>query len=202
MKGNILKGLQMTEMLLGITLTALGLSFMMKSGLGQTAVVAFTQNLALLTGMKSGSFIILFNSSCVLIQLLLQRRELLRLLLQVPESYHVQWLAMLTGILLASYGVAMMMTADLIRHPFEQLVMVLAERWSLPFSVLRSRADMLFIALSLGLILLFHLEFTTLREGTWVSMLLLGRSMALTFPAARKCSPYCWLKEHYPEALN
>jgi uncharacterized membrane protein YczE len=202
MKGNILKGLQMTEMLLGITLTALGLSFMMKSGLGQTAVVAFTQNLALLTGMKSGSFIILFNSSCVLIQLLLQRRELLRLLLQVPESYHVQWLAMLTGILLASYGVAVMMTADLIRHPFEQLVMVLAERWSLPFSVLRSRADMLFIALSLGLILLFHLEFTTLREGTWVSMLLLGRSMALTFPAARKCSPYCWLKEHYPEALN
>ncbi|MCI8376313.1 MAG: hypothetical protein HFI29_12920 [Lachnospiraceae bacterium] len=189
-------------MLLGITLTALGLSFMMKSGLGQTAVVAFTQNLALLTGMKSGSFIILFNSSCVLIQLLLQRRELLRLLLQVPESYHVQWLAMLTGILLASYGVAVMMTADLIRHPFEQLVMVLAERWSLPFSVLRSRADMLFIALSLGLILLFHLEFTTLREGTWVSMLLLGRSMALTFPAARKCSPYCWLKEHYPEALN
>lgn len=202
MKGNILKGLQMAEMLLGITLTALGLSFMMKSGLGQTAVVAFTQNLALLTGMKSGSFIILFNSSCVLIQLLLQRRELLRLLLQVPESYHVQWLAMLTGILLASYGVAVMMTADLIRHPFEQLVMVLAERWSLPFSVLRSRADMLFIALSLGLILLFHLEFTTLREGTWVSMLLLGRSMALTFPAARKCSPYCWLKEHYPEALN
>ena len=202
MKGNILKGLQMAEMLLGITLTALGLSFMMKSGLGQTAVVAFTQNLALLTGMKSGSFIILFNSSCVLIQLLLQRRELLRLLLQVPESYHVQWLAMLIGILLASYGVAMMMTADLIRHPFEQLVMVLAERWSLPFSVLRSRADMLFIALSLGLILLFHLEFTTLREGTWVSMLLLGRSMALTFPAARKCSPYCWLKEHYPEALN
>jgi len=63
-------------------------------------------------------------------------------------------------------------------------------------------ADMLFIALSLGLILLFHLEFTTLREGTWVSMLLLGWSMALTFPAARKCSPYCWLKEHYPEALN
>ena len=138
----------------------------------------------------------------MLIQLLLQRRELLRLLLQVPESYHVQWLAMLTGILLASYGVAVMMTADLIRHPFEQLVMVLAERWSLPFSVLRSRADMLFIALSLGLILLFHLEFTTLREGTWVSMLLLGRSMALTFSAARKCSPYCWLKEHYPEALN
>ena len=49
MKGNILKGLQMAEMLLGITLTALGLSFMMKSGLGQTAVVAFTQNLALLS---------------------------------------------------------------------------------------------------------------------------------------------------------
>ena len=106
----------------------------------------------------------------------------------IPGSYGVQWLAMIAGILLASYGVAVMMTADLIRHPFEQLVMVLSERWAIPFSVLRSRADMLFIVI-------FHLELTTLREGTWASMLLLGRSMAFTFPAARKCSGYCQLKE-------
>ena len=102
---------------------------------------------------------------------------------------------MIAGILLASYGVAVMMTADLIRHPFEQLVMVLSERWAIPFSVLRSRADMLFIGLSLLLIVIFHLQLTTLREGTWASMLLLGRSMAFTFPAARKCSGYCQLKE-------
>lgn len=113
----------------------------------------------------------------------------------IPGSYGVQWLAMIAGILLASYGVAVMMTADLIRHPFEQLVMVLSERWAIPFSVLRSRADMLFIGLSLLLIVIFHLELTTLREGTWASMLLLGRSMAFTFPAARKCSGYCQLKE-------
>lgn len=142
----------------------------MKSGLGQTAVVAFTQNLAFLTQMKSGTLIIIFNCSCVLIQILIQRRQFPKLqLLQVlvawlqgqivnvfcydlpgfstwiPGSYGVQWLAMIAGILLASYGVAVMMTADLIRHPFEQLVMVLSERWAIPFSVLRSRADMLFI---------------------------------------------------------
>ena len=227
MKTKTLKGLQLIEMVLGVAITALGLSLMMKSGLGQTAVVAFTQNLAFLTQMKSGTLIIIFNCSCVLIQILIQRRQFPKLqLLQVlvawlqgqivnvfcydlpgfstwiPGSYGVQWLAMIAGILLASYGVAVMMTADLIRHPFEQLVMVLSQRWAIPFSVLRSRADMFFIGLSLLLIVIFHLELTTLREGTWVSMLLLGRSMAFTFPAARKCSGYCQLKERVTASVS
>ena len=61
MKTKTLKGLQLIEMVLGVAITALGLSFMMKSGLGQTAVVAFTQNLAFLTRLKSGTLIIIFN---------------------------------------------------------------------------------------------------------------------------------------------
>ena len=168
MKTKTLKGLQLIEMVLGVAITALGLSFMMKSGLGQTAVVAFTQNLAFLTRLKSGTLIIIFNCSCVLIQILIQRRQFPKLqLLQVlvawlqgqivnvfcyelpgfstwiPGSYGVQWLAMIAGILL-----------------------------------------------------------TTLREGTWVSMLLLGRSMAFTFPAARKCSGYCQLKERVTASVS
>lgn len=35
MKTKTLKGLQLIEMVLGVAITALGLSFMMKSGLGQ-----------------------------------------------------------------------------------------------------------------------------------------------------------------------
>ena len=84
MKTKTLKSLQLIEMVLGVAITALGLSLMMKSGLGQTAVVAFTQNLAFLTQMKSGTLIIIFNCSCVLIQILIQRRQFPKLqLLQV-----------------------------------------------------------------------------------------------------------------------
>ena len=47
--------LRLIEMLLGILITAIGLSCMMKSQLGQTAITAFTQNLTAITGIKSGT---------------------------------------------------------------------------------------------------------------------------------------------------
>lgn len=43
--------LRLIEMLLGILITAIGLSCMMKSQLGQTAITAFTQNLTAITGV-------------------------------------------------------------------------------------------------------------------------------------------------------
>ena len=89
MKTKTLKSLQLIEMVLGVAITALGLSLMMKSGLGQTAVVAFTQNLAFLTQMKSGTLIIIFNCSCVLIQILIQRRQFPKLQLLQLSSFKV-----------------------------------------------------------------------------------------------------------------
>ena len=51
---------QFIEMLLGVTGVALGLSFMMKSGLGQTALTAFLQCISLISGMKSGTLLMCF----------------------------------------------------------------------------------------------------------------------------------------------
>lgn len=50
--------------------------------------MAFTQNLAFLTRLKSGTLIIIFNCSCVLIQILIQRRQFPKLqLLQVLVAW-------------------------------------------------------------------------------------------------------------------
>lgn len=49
-------------MLLGVIGVALGLSFMMKSGLGQTALTAFIQCVSLISGMKSGTLLMCFLS--------------------------------------------------------------------------------------------------------------------------------------------
>lgn len=107
-----------------------------------------------------------------------------------PNSYILRWVFILLGVIFVSFGVAITMSAELVKQPFEQFVMVLSQRISMKFSVLRSRADMTFIVMSLFLICLGSLDFTTLREGTWASMLLLGNSMVFTFPLVQKISPH------------
>lgn len=207
--------LRLIEMLLGVSITAIGLSCMIKSGLGQTSITSFTQNVTMITGMKSGTVLILFFLACTGIQILILRRDFQKIqLLQVvlalvqgkivnlicydmplvcdyyPETYIGQWLFVLLGIFFCSYGVAVLFKAELVKNPFEELAMVLSKRFHMEFSVFRTRIDIFFMMISLFMILLFHLDFTTVREGTWVSMLLLGRSMKYTFPMAEITSLY------------
>ena len=201
------------EMLLGITITAIGLSCMMKSGLGQTSITSFTQNITLLTGMKSGTVLIIFFLSCTVLQILILKRQFEKIqLLQIvlalvqgkivnlicydlpyicdlyPQSYFAQWCLIFIGIFFCSYGVAMLFQAELVKNPFEELAMVLANKLHMEFNVFRTYIDILFMVVSILMIILFRLDFTTVREGTWASMLLLGKSMKYTFPMAEMTS--------------
>lgn len=144
---------QFIEMLLGVTGVALGLSFMMKSGLGQTALTAFLQCISLISGMKSGTLLMCFYLLCVLLQLLIQRKDFDKLqVLQLPVcwiqgiiinltcydiafladirpvSYPMQWVFLAVGIILVSFGVALTMAADLVKQPFEQLIVVISKK--------------------------------------------------------------------------
>lgn len=218
--------LQCVEMILGVSITAIGLSCMIKSGLGQTAITAFTQNITMISGWKSGSVLTMFFLACTLLQMILLKKDFDKLqLLQVvvalvqgkivnvicydfaltstyqPQTYIEQWVLVFIAICLAAYGVAVLFKAELIKNPFEALVMVLAEKMNMEFSILRVRVDIFFMVLSLGLILLFQLEITTLREGTWASMFLLGRFMKYTFPIAEKTSIY-WRRTHRFKAVS
>ncbi|MCC2845914.1 MULTISPECIES: hypothetical protein [Clostridium] len=211
---------QFAEMLLGVTGVALGLSFMMKSGLGQTALTAFLQCVSLISGMKSGTLLMCFYLLCVLLQLLIQQKEFDKLqVLQLPvcwmqgiiinltcydiafladirpASYPMQWVFLAVGILLVSFGVALTMAADLVKQPFEQLITVISKKYQKPFNFLRCSADAVFVSCSLLLIVVYSLDFTMLREGTWISMLVLGNTMAASFPLMQKCS-ICYRHKH------
>lgn len=220
MKNNSYFGLRFIEMLLGVSITAIGLSCMIKSGLGQTSITSFTQNITMITGIKSGTVLIIFFLSCTALQLLIlkdkfQKIQLLQVILALlqgkivnlicydlpmissfyPMSYIGKWGFVLLGIFLCSYGVAVLFKADLIKNPFEELAMVLANQFHIEFSIFRTRIDIFFMIVSLVMIVIFQLDFTTVREGTWASMFLLGRSMKYTFPMAEFTSLY-WRKTH------
>ena len=122
--------LRLIEMLLGILITAIGLSCMMKSQLGQTAITAFTQNLTAITGIKSGTVLIIFFISCTGAQIVILKKQFANIqylqiplaLLQgkivnlicydvpglcdwYPKTYIGKWLCIFSGILFGSYGV-------------------------------------------------------------------------------------------------
>ena len=217
---NRVKGLavQFAEMMLGVMLVSVGLSFMIKSGLGQTAITSCTQNIAAITGIKGGTMVALLHGASVLLQILMQGKQFEPIQLfqfavawlqgkivnaicydlpvissWQPGSYPMQWVCMLAAIAITAYGVTVTMAAEFVRMPFEQFAFVLSERLHMKFSVLRTRCDM--VALALALVLAFHLDFTTLREGTWASMLLLGHCMGWFLPVAMRLSPHQRMKK-------
>ena len=219
---NRVKGLavQFAEMMLGVMLVSVGLSFMIKSGLGQTAITSCTQNIAAITGIKGGTMVALLHGASVLLQILMQGKQFEPIQLfqfavawlqgkivnaicydlpvissWQPGSYPMQWVCMLAAIAITAYGVTVTMAAEFVRMPFEQFAFVLSERLHMKFSVLRTRCDMVALALSLALVLAFHLDFTTLREGTWASMLLLGHCMGWFLPVAMRLSPHQRMKK-------
>lgn len=62
-------------MFIGVAVTALGLSLMIKSGLGQTAITAFTQNIVAVSNLRSGDVLIGFFLTSTFLQILILRRE-------------------------------------------------------------------------------------------------------------------------------
>lgn len=216
-KGKIMKNrqylLRFVEMSIGTILSAIGIYFMIKSNLGQTALVSLARNMGKILGIKDGTMMIIVNSSCLLINYIIMRKDfdkkqLLQIFLAllqgqivnifvyslpifkdlVPSNYLFQWIFMLLGILILSYGIAMMMKANIVKLSLEDLCRVISIKYDYEFSKVRQIADIVCIAGSLFIIFLFGLDFSTLREGTWACMLLLGPSMKYTFKIADRYS--------------
>ena len=205
------KVFQFTWLFIGVILISIGIALMNKSGLGQTAYSGFANVIGQVIHIKSGTMLIVFNMSCVLGQMILLRKNFhalqwLQVLVSyisgivvnfwiydfvltsgfIPANYLIQWVLTILGILAISFGVAIVMASETIKMPLEALVLVISERVHQPFSRLRTLVDVVSIGCGLILILIFKLSFSTLREGTWISMVLLGTSMGITFPLAKR----------------
>ena len=113
----------------------------------------------------------------------------------------MQWVFLAVGIILVSFGVALTMAADLVKQPFEQLIVVISKKYKKPFNFLRCGADAVFITCSLLLVAVFSLDFTMLREGTWISMLVLGNTMAVSFSLMQKCS-ICYRRKNEKKEVS
>ncbi|MCR0458548.1 hypothetical protein MKD03_08325 [[Clostridium] innocuum] len=78
---------------------------------------------------------------------------------------------------------------------------LISKKYKKPFNFLRCGADAVFITCSLLLVAVFSLDFTMLREGTWISMLVLGNTMAVSFPLMQKCS-ICYRRKNEKKEVS
>lgn len=185
--------------LLGLFISAFGMSLLIKSALGQSTVSALAYNLSLVTGIRTGTIVAYVNYLCLVGQIVLLKKDfkpfqLLQLGITfifgsmvnfflydffltanlVLADYPLQAATFLVGIAIMAFGVALVFVADFVFLPFEGFCKLLASHLNLPFGKLRVAIDSSLVVISLVLIFTQSLPNTSIREGTLLYALAFG----------------------------
>lgn len=181
---------------INIVITGIGASLGIKAAVGVGAWDALSQSISTVIGMKIGTFSMLLNISCVVLQLLMLGKRFKPLaLLQVfvaillgyvvnfmyytiyaniiIDNYFVNLILFVLSILIIVIGVANIMAMNFISFPLEGACLVISDRFNLNFGKVRQGADILSIIIALIVAISFK-DTITVREGTVIGMLLFG----------------------------
>ena len=186
---------------IGIVLIYGAVAFAMKAGLGVLPVDAAIATIAAVLSVKVGTISILFHGSFFLGQIAMERKNfrkteffqilyitlggtvlnffLYSVLKNVSFTvYPVRLLIMLAAFLTAAFGCTLVNETHLMRTPMEGCIQMIADRLHTSSGKLRQKIDIVLVAISVVLTLIFGTEWT-LREGTIVAALIFGPAMDL-----------------------
>ena len=197
----------------GILISAFGMMMLIKAEMGQSTVSGISYNIAAITGLKTGTVVSIINYICFAGQIFILKKEFkvfqfLQLavtalfgsvlnfyLYNIPyilhlnlDNYAIRFCVLITGIILMSFGVSLMITADLTFLPFEGFCKILSLKLKKSFGSVRVCVDITFIIMSFAIIILFKIPNTTIREGTIIYSILCG-SMVNVFTKQMKRLP-------------
>ena len=185
--------------ILGILLIYSAVAFAIKASIGVLPVDAAITSIAILIGMKVGTFSMLFHGSFFLGQIAIERKnfrktEFLQLLYitlggsvlnfflytvlkDVSFSFYpLRVIVCLAAFAVSSFGCTLVLETHLMRTPMEGLIQLLADRMNTPMGSLRQKIDIALVIISVAITLIFGVEWT-LREGTVIAALLFGPMM-------------------------
>jgi len=181
---------------LNIVITGIGASLGIKAAVGVGAWDALAQSVSTVIGMKIGTFSMLLNISCVVLQLVMLGKRFKPLyFLQVfvaillgyvvnfmyytiyanitIDNYWINLVLFILSIFIIVFGVANIMAMNFISFPLEGACIVIADRFKLNFGHVRQGADILSVIIALSVALIFN-DTITVREGTIIGTLLFG----------------------------
>lgn len=134
-----------------IIITATGASLALKAAVGVGAWDALGQSLATVLGMKLGTFAMILNNSCVLVQIILLKKEFKAIQFfqifasvlagvvinfmfydvfshLVVENYFARLILLFLAQVICATGVSILMIVDFISFPLESCCMVVSKK--------------------------------------------------------------------------
>jgi len=196
--------LRLVVYIVGLFVAAFGVVLSVNSALGVSPVNSFPFIVSQIIGLSMGTCVAIVYTVLILIQYLILRKnfrminflqllasslfgyfvDLSRLLLGGfhPVTYAGQLSMQLVGTVLISFGIATFMIAKLINMPTEGVCTAVSHRWGVPFHRAKITMDSSFAIMSLMLSLVFLGGVYGIREGTFISAILIGKLI----PHARK----------------
>ncbi len=199
---------KMIFLMLGNLIVYFGFCLAIKAAVGLGPWDAMSLAVSNMTGVKVGTISILFNSACIVGQLLMERQNFKLIeLLQFFNvflggialnffiyilfanvyivSYPLRILTSIAAYIIVALGVVIIMETRFIRTPLEGFCHILADRCGKPMGRLRQTADIGFIITILIFTFLFKTELT-IREGTIICVLIFGPVLDLFKNPLRK----------------
>lgn len=156
---------------------------------------ALSVNVSQLTGLKVAHFSMIMNVLCVLLQILMLRKDFNpSRLLQIPfvilfsscvnffyynvlafelHNYLIRFLLCILSIVGVAFFLGVITSMNVITLSVETTCSIASGKYSINYAVLRIGIDVICIVASLSLSLIFGLTFS-IREGTFIAMVLLG----------------------------
>lgn len=199
---------------IAMIITAMGASLGIKIAIGVGAWDALSQSISMVLGVKVGTFSMILNISCVLVQVfLLKDRFKFNHLAQIGvsillgtvvnfmiykvlseimiDNYFISMSLFILSVVMCALGIAMITAINLISFPLESCCMVLSKKINKNFGSIRQGVDIIAIIISLIITFIFK-NSMTVREGTIIAMLIFGPMLdlfvKLISPSLRKLS--------------
>lgn len=186
---------------ISMIITAIGASLGLKAAVGVGAWDALSQSISSVLDIKVGTFSMILNISCVLIQLVLLKREfkinhVAQIFVSILSgfvvnfmiydvyskftinSYFVNIVLLLLSVLICAISISVIMAINLISFPLESCCMVIAKRTNKNFGSIRQGVDIISIIIALGVAFIFN-DSMTVREGTVIAMIMFGPMLDL-----------------------
>ena len=187
-----------------IVIGAIGVAFGLKAAVGIGAWDAISQASSLVIGIKIGTFSMMMNISCVLLQLVVLKKEFkplffLQIGMAVLLGYvvNIVFYDVLGSVVFNGYilrlsvyvgslfviiiAVSLIMSIEFLSLPLEAACQAVAIKTTFSFSRLRQGVDLVSIVLAIILSLLFSNPIPV-REGTIIGMLLFGPMLGVFIP--------------------
>ena len=181
---------------INIVITGIGASLGIKAAVGVGAWDALSQSVSTVIGMKIGTFSMLLNISCVVVQLLMLGKKFKPIsILQVfvaillgnvvnfmlydvyanlvINSYFLNLAIYVISVLIIVVGVANIMAMNFISFPLEGACLVVSDRYNLNFGKVRQWVDIIAIIIALVVAFVFKDNYTV-GVGTVIGMVMFG----------------------------